>query len=781
MKSRLPLAFLLAIVSASALRAQTVLSGTVLTNDAYPVEGAFVFVGAKPHCLITDSTGRFSVEGLAAGEHRVVVRMDGQAILDQTVELSEGEHEDMNVQCPYGHSDLEPVVVTASRTRELGGSVPVPVTVISGAQVKRMGSQRLDQVLAEQTGLQIISEHGAGLQMQGMSSDYILILVDGEPLVGRTAGTMDLSRVAVGNIERIEIVRGPSSSLYGSDALAGVVNIITRKSKNDLNARLGAQHRSYKTWQTYGEVGLRRGNWNVGLFFDRLQSGGYDLTPEEVSQTVAPSAAFTIAPKVSYQFSENSELRISSRFYRVRATDRFDTEERRVETFAEQNEANVNATFSHQLGQRGKVQLRQYWMRYHTHENYDYEDDGTQYDASFFSQQFMRSEAQADYDIAGKHTSTLGVGRLGESVEATRYDELTRFTSQYVFFQQQWRPGDKDRWNLQLGGRYDMHSAFASRFSPKAGLWFRATNWMRLRASVGAGYKTPDFRTLLLNFSNPIVGYSVFGSLVVDDKVAELQSQGQIASIQRDPASFSEVKPERSLGFNAGYQVDFSKKVRWTMNLYHNEIKELIETQIVATKTNGQYVYSYTNLNNIYTQGLETDLRVGLPAGFEISGGYAYTVAKDRDVVERIENGEVYASDPGDPFADPTLVRPADYGGLNNRSKHSGNLKLNYWHHKAKVGGFLRVIYRGRFGSGVDVNANSILDDDREYAASYWLWNLAVDKTLLEQFTLRAGIDNLMDRTNAFVPTMPGRVYFVAFEWNLSKSLGKRVTPPTNP
>ncbi len=89
----------------------------------------------------------------------------------------------------------------------------MPVQLVAKAQIERIGSLRLNEVLLEQTGLQMISNHGAGLQMQGLSSDYILILIDGEPVIGRTAGTVDLSRISVNNIERIEIIRGPSSSL----------------------------------------------------------------------------------------------------------------------------------------------------------------------------------------------------------------------------------------------------------------------------------------------------------------------------------------------------------------------------------------------------------------------------------------------------------------------------------------------------------------------------------------------------------------------------------------
>src|SRR3546814_8713767 len=106
---------------------------------------------------------------------------------------------------------------------------------------------RLDDVLVEQTGLTLVSAHGTGVQMQGFDPDYTLILLDGQPLIGRTTGTLELSRVAVGNIERIEIVKGPSSSLYGSEALAGVINIITRDPEIGARGTLSARYGSNQT------------------------------------------------------------------------------------------------------------------------------------------------------------------------------------------------------------------------------------------------------------------------------------------------------------------------------------------------------------------------------------------------------------------------------------------------------------------------------------------------------------------------------------------------------
>src|SRR5687768_12017632 len=115
---------------------------------------------------------------------------------------------------------LDELVVTTTRTERKLGNVAVPVKIIHQSAIRQAGSLRLKDILQEQPGLFITSGFGAGVQLQGLNPDYTLILIDGEPLVGRTAGVLDLNRITVGNIRKIEIVKGPSSSLYGSEAMA---------------------------------------------------------------------------------------------------------------------------------------------------------------------------------------------------------------------------------------------------------------------------------------------------------------------------------------------------------------------------------------------------------------------------------------------------------------------------------------------------------------------------------------------------------------------------------
>jgi len=137
--------------------------------------------------------------------------------------------------------------------------------------------------------------------------------LDGEPLVGRTAGTLELSRLAVANIKQIEIVKGPSSSLYGSEALAGVVNIITER-PNGTKGSFSARYGTNQTSDLAGNLSMKTKKSGFNLFLNRYASGGYDFTPETFGATVSPFQNYTITPKFTYDFSKNISLNISTRY-----------------------------------------------------------------------------------------------------------------------------------------------------------------------------------------------------------------------------------------------------------------------------------------------------------------------------------------------------------------------------------------------------------------------------------------------------------------------------------
>jgi outer membrane receptor for ferrienterochelin and colicins len=677
-----------------------------------------------------------------------------------------------SVCCAFAQTDslqaLSEVVVTATRTEKALSAVPLPVLVIDNAQIKAMGSLRLNEVLQEQTGLAIVTEHGQGIQLQGFNPDYTLILIDGEPLVGRTAGTLELSRLAVGNIKQIEIIKGASSSLYGSEALAGVINIIT-ENPNQTKATVSSRYGSNQTLDVGANLAYKKEKWGANIFVNRYSTGGYDFTPETYGQTVEPFHSYTLQTKWHYKPSHKLKLKLSARYFTENQQARFEVGTiptlQQVAGAGKVQDFNLNPTLDYVISSKWKIQARFYQSRYATESRLAYQSDHALFDESYFKQTFTRPEVQADYSWNEKNALTIGAGNIWESVEATRYTEKKRFTNTYLYGQYEF---EYKKWHLITGARFDAHAVYGSQLSPKISLQYKPISQLSLRGSVGKGFKAPDFRQLYLNFTNAVAGYTVFGSEELPQMLQALQAQNQLADILLSPDQIGKLEAEKSTNINIGLQATPAKNLTYNLNAFRNDVHNLIESQTVARRTNGQSIFSYRNLHRIFTQGIETDLNYKWK-NWSFSTGYQYLIAKDKTVVENIKKGDIFRRDAQTLVT--TRVQSDEYGGLMGRSRNMLNIKVFYQNEKKGISANMRAVYRGRFGFG-DMNNNAILDANNEYVAGFWTLHASVGKDFIQQhLRLQIGAENLLNyREATFQPNIAGRLLWASLQLNFQKN-----------
>jgi outer membrane receptor for ferrienterochelin and colicins len=669
---------------------------------------------------------------------------------------------------------LAEIVVTATRSERALAELPVPVIVIQQKQIASMGSLRLNDVLGEQTGLAITSDHGTGVQMQGFTPEYTLILVDGEPLIGRTSGTLELNRIAVGNIKQVEIMKGPSSSLYGSEALAGVINIITDR-PNGVNGTLTSRYGTNETSDFSATLNYQKNKFGLYAFLDRYSTDGYDLSPDTEGKTVSPFTNYTYQSRLTYDFSDRMKFSVSGRYFtetQKSVTDIGTTDAPvLLNGRGDVEDWNVNPVLSYSFSQKFKTTFRLYGSKYSTTSLMTYQGDGSTYDDTYFDQTFTRPEIQTEYFLNAKNIITLGVGRIWESVEATRYDDKMKYQTNYAYAQYEWQPLSK--LNLLIGGRYDDHSAYGYQFSPKLSAQYDVNSWLAVRGSFGVGFKAPDFRQLYLNFTNATVGYTVLGSNELAAGIARLQSEGQIDEILVDPSSFGEIKAETSRAYNIGLKLQPFKRSFLNINVFRNDVKDLIDTKPVARKVNQQYVYSYYNIAKVFTQGVEAEATHMLTNQISLSLGYQLLIAKDKAVIEQLKAGEIYARDPKTNIT--RRVKESEYGGLFNRSRHMLNAKVFYENATNGWTASARAIYRGRYGFS-DANNNVILDDDSEYVDGYVVCNVSAGKTFMNVLKAQVGCDNLFDYTNnQYIPSLPGRLLWASVSVTLTGKTNQKI------
>ena len=670
---------------------------------------------------------------------------------------------------------MNPVVITATRSEKVLEDIAVPISIVTADVMEREGALRLGDVLANQTGLTLFDDHGLGLQVQGFASDYTLILLDGEPIIGRTAGTLDVNRITVRGLNHLEIVRGPSSSLYGSEALAGVVNLITAPPtegiKGSASFRMGSYATSDMTFEMEG--GLK--NAGVRVVVNRYASSGYDLTPETYGPTTPAFADWTGDLRGRMALSDRMLVKFGARgtvenqesvFASPNTKDQYNDEGRRVEW-------SLHPELEIQLSDRFRLNTTFYGTSYQTQTYHRHQEKGFTHYEDKFDQTYTKAEAQLDMLWGAKHITNVGVGGIGERIGGSRYSTAgpnPESTQTYFFAQHEWLASRMVHLNASL--RFDNHSDYVARVTPKFSVLVRPSGRVRLRASIGSGFKAPAFRQLYLSFTNPAGGYSVFGSVPMDEGIKLLESEGQIAQRFFDLSRLETLSAESSVAFNLGGFVEPFSWLTLHANVFHNDVQDLIETQPVAQKTNGSFVYGYFNLDRIYTRGIE--LEAGIQPELQhrnlldITLGYQFLQARNREIVAALKEGTVYGRLPSGRDYQLGL---GDYTGMFGRSPHSASVRAAYVHATTDLTVSLQGRWRSRYGYR-DLDGNQLANRPDEFVPSYAVLGAAVTRkfSITQNFEaiIQIGLSNALDHTYpTLVPSLPGRRGYLSLQLNL--------------
>ncbi|MCW3463115.1 TonB-dependent receptor plug domain-containing protein [Chitinophaga nivalis] len=683
--------------------------------------------------------------------------------------------------------NLKGVEVTAARTEteSLVNKAAMPVTVISRKTIAMMGSRRLDEVLREQTGLAIVNDikgggRAVGLQMQGFSSAYTMILIDGQPMVGRNAGDFDLSRITVSDIERIEIIKGASSSLFGSEALAGVINIITRqgiKTPQALAAiRYGSLNNTDATLE--GETPIHKGKGSAYLSANYYHTDGFSVNPYLTRGTTAPPYnSFSLQGRARYAISPASTLSLTGRYADRRSVTENSYGKGATHTSKDvlkEGDMNISVLLHNNFKGGTRLSTQYYLTRYTSDQQTTLPDAGGVVNSqSIFTQYLHRAEVRAARELGRQWSLTAGAGATLETMNNVNYREAGNMNGLFAYTQADWKPHEK--FNALAGLRYDHHNTYGGRLNPSAGLRYSPLPQLTLKASLGTGFKTPDFKERYQVFTNLQQGYTVLGAAVMEDALKEMQASGQISEIRPVADRIGKnLQPETSVSYNVGVTVSLPANIKLDVNAFYHDVHNLINTIQVATKTNYQQVFSYMNLNRSYMKGLEASLLWKPFTGMDVSIGYQLLYAKDRGVIDSINAGAYpYRTVRNNNTGESGKAVASDYFGLENRSRHMLNLRVFYEYEPLGITASCRVNYRGKYGFD-DANGNRFIDKYDTYVEGYYLLYASLEKKLFNKhLSIQVTADNLLNYTDMLMPAQPGRIIMGGLTWRFFKDIKK--------
>lgn len=641
---------------------------------------------------------------------------------------------------------LEEVVVTGTGTEHYLKDAPVQTEVITRRALEQFQARSMEELLAGLSPSLTFHDGSMGshIQLNELNNDYILILIDGKRMNGDVGGQNDLNLLNPANIERIEIVKGAASSLYGSDAIAGVINIITKKHHDKTEFTSTSRVGAYGDVRESASLGLTIGKVKsmTGMNFHHtdgwrntdLQWNQQQLKPGSTMKTVNRSTNYTLTESLDWNVNDRLSLTASGSCY-----ERWVVRPHGPWIYLPNDFYYRNYGFAaggkYRLGGRNYLTADLSYDRYGYFYDYklqevtDYFKDGDR--ITYFPGQRIKQSVQRQvlgqtkgvFYIGDRHLLNTGFEYLYNHLESPHHIDGDR-ASVYTlaaYAQEEWTAADDVV--LTAGARGTVHKETGFNLSPKIAVLYNKGDF-RLRASYALGYKSPTVKELYYNYTATLGG----GSLTAYHGNKDLKAQtSQYASVG---AEYTGRK--------------FQASVTAYANFLRNMI-ELVEINLTAEEKLDEIEKSkmYLNLTQARIWGVDFTFNYQPVQTLTVSGGYSF-------------------SDPRAQYPD----QGADYMKyipIDATSQHNATLNAS-WHHTWSRYRLGLAVY-GRYQSV----RRYVEDND---ADAFQTWRINTAHTLLGMkkwtLTLNVGVDNLfnyVDRTpfgRNRATTTPGRTVYAS-------------------
>jgi outer membrane receptor for ferrienterochelin and colicins len=745
--------------------------GRIVDPDGLPVPNVPVTVrnvlSGAPAMVGTTSDGTFTAGDLTPGFYEITASLTGLALAPQRVRVEGGRVLDagsLRLSLAGTHED---VIVSASRITELEDDAPTKVLAVTKDEIAHTGYERVGDVLADVPGIVTRAQaHGAGLtsgeQIDGIDSKETLVLLDGLPLVGARGineGFIDLNQQSVGPIERVEVVKGAASALYGTDALGGVINLVSRQPSSPIDVDATLSGGTLGVVDSRAGVGGRRGGLSAFLDVEHHRRDGYTLLPGSASTVGADERRHDVMGKVRYAFNPRAALGFTGTLYDTHQIGRGTAtvpDPSRPFAFTSfptslhaENQAHTAAlTGDFMLTPTTTLQARVYGSGFDEHsDSRPFTDgvEGTPFDIGTLHERYRRADATLSQQVG--RVQFVQVGYEGARDEYRGDNRIVgadagqSLTTHDVWIQDRIQPSRA--LVVTVGGRYQHNSTFGGHFVPKAGVVYRVGEHVTLRSAAGLGFRAPNLGELYYHLLHLEYGYQVIGNPTLE--------------------------PETSRSYSGGATFDRGR-YRASVNVFRHDLRNLINSVTVCDATMGEdcsgaaldaimadygvppsfgydssggAFFTFVNLNvdRAQTRGFDVDGRVTLTPTLELSGAYTHLLAED------VTTGI----------------------WLPYRSRHQGHVKLQF--SRPSLGLLANV--RGTFFSRWPTQASAD-PVEADFAYGYQIWSVYASKTIGGGLRAFAAVDNLANsrdrKLDAAQPTFDrpdyGRTLRVGVQFN---------------
>ncbi len=481
--------------------------------------------------------------------------------------------------------NLDQVVVTATRTPKPLKNVPVVTRVITAEEIRRTDATHIGELLQQELpGIEFSfsMNQQVSLNMQGFGGNSVLFLVDGERLAGETLDNIDYSSLNLDNVSRIEIVRGAASTLYGSNAVGGVVNIISKNSIEPWTLNLNSRYGEHNEWRNGGTLGISKGKWNSQTNVQRTSVDAIRLNRAGDYSQVYANETWNVKERMIYKPVDG--LKLTGRLgYFFRERDSQPAVHDRYRDFSGGLKADYDFHDSDNL---------EVAYSFDQYDKSDY-NTGTRKDIRDYSNVQHSVRTVYNHQFHEQHTLTVGGDYLRDYLMTYQFADNgdKKQHTLDAFTQYDWNP--TIRFNMIGGMRYDYFSeAEASHITGKLAAMYKWT-YASLRASYAGGFRAPTLKEMYMNFDMASI-FMIYGN--------------------------ADLKSEKSHNFSVTGEFN-RNRYNATLTGFYNRVQDRITT----AWNRGLNGMCYTNIADVDIAGINADASARWSCGIGARISYAYT------------------------------------------------------------------------------------------------------------------------------------------------------------